>query len=504
MQLKLQPVAVVLLLSALIALPAAAENCADFANPEGAIVIGPHMSFVKKTEQPITKVAIADAEVADAELLTPTQVLLVAKEKLAITSLTLWHGDKHADVYQVEVRPLDMTWSDIQEAINRLVPNARVKVERLGNSIVLDGSVGSQGDLDRVLEVVRGFVSTFTNMVSVQGSQQVQLEVKVAEVSRSGAKQLGLGFLLDKNWKIGVFPSGSVSGSLTSGRTVRTTSSPSSTTVIDATTGTVTSVIDQASDSNTLESELLSSATLASPFSSAFQVLAHGMGDDVLALISLLKGQGLSRLLASPTLVAMNGQEAQFLVGGEVPYPVTGQDGNTSVQFKEYGIMLKFRPYLIGGEAVTLNVATEVSSLDYSRVIYSGGTVVPGITTRRGETTLQLKDGQTFAMAGLIREETQSSVSKIPFLGDIPVLGTLFTSKEFQNNESELMIIVTPRLVRALNPGEVPKLPGEDAPTEVSDLDFFLRNRMSSPQEKEMESPFRRTPSFSGEVGYMR
>lgn len=488
---KLQPVAVVLLLSMIIAHPAAAENCADFANPEGPIVIGPHMSFVKKTEQPITKIAIADAEVADAELLTPTQVLLVAKEKLAITSLTLWHGDKHADVHQVVVRPLDKTWSEIQEAINRLVPKARVKVERLANNVVLDGSVASQGDLDRVLEITRGFVSTFTNMISVEGSQQVQLEVKVAEVSRSGVKQLGLGFLLDKNWKIGVFPSGSASGSLTI--------QPGNTSTYETSTGTVITTETGGKTSN-----LLSSATLASPYSSAFQVLAHGIGDDALALVSLLKGQGLSRLLASPTLVAMNGQEAQFLVGGEVPYPVTGDSGSTSVQFKEYGIMLKFRPYLIGGEAVTLDVATEVSSLDYSRIIYSGGAAVPGITTRRGETTLQLKDGQTFAMAGLIREETQSSVSKIPFLGDIPILGTLFTSKEFQNNESELMIIVTPRLVHALNPGEVPKLPGEDAPREVSDLDFFLRNRTESPKGDGVETPFRRTPSFAGEVGYMR
>jgi pilus assembly protein CpaC len=460
---------------------------------------------VKQTSRPVTKVSIADAEVADAEVVSPTQVLLVAKKKPGMTSLTLWYGDEHAEVYEIAVRLPDGVWNSIQNALDRLAPDARVKVVRLGDGVALDGFVESQEDMERVLEIVRSYVPNFTNMVNVLGSQQVQLEVKVAEVSRSGLKQLGLGFLLDKDWKIGVFPSGSIAGTLTSSRqSSNTIASPT----VDITTfrdgSTFTEITDNSGSSSTIQSELLSSAMLSSPFGSAFQVLAHGMGDDVLALLSLLKSQGVSRLLASPTLVAMNGQEAKFLVGGEFPYPTTDENGSTNIEFKEFGVLLQFVPFLVGKDAITLKVSTEVSSLDYSNAVVSGGAAVPGLSSRRGETTLKLRDGQTFAMAGLIREETSSSVNKIPFLGDIPVLGTFFTSKEFQSNESELMIIVTPRTVRPLNPGEVPPLPGSQLGGDVSDFDFFIRNQTLPEGGSSSSYPTGRFPKFVGEIGYVR
>jgi len=460
----------------------AAQNCADFASGGCSIVIGPHMSFVKSVNRPVTKIAIADAQVADAELLTTTQILLIAKEKPGITSLTLWHGDDHAEVYQVEVRLLDKVWNDIREALRRLAPNARVQVERLGDGVVLDGTVESQQELERVLEITRTFVPSFTNMVTVSGSQQVQLEVRIAEVSRSGIKQLGLGFLLNKDWQVAVFPSGTAGGAM-SGLRERT--------------------LDQSGqnfDSKT--ASLAADAILASPFDSAFQVLAHGVNNDLLAILSILKGQGLSRLLASPTLVTMSGQDASFLVGGEFPYPVTDRNGNTNVQFKQFGIMLRFTPFVVGSETITIKVEPEVSALDYSMLTSSGGTAVPGITTRRGQSTLQLKDGQTFAMAGLLKEETRSAVNKIPFLGDLPVLGTLFTSKEFQASESELVIIVSPRLVRALNQHEVAPLPGANLGGDVSDLDFFLLNRGLPSGGPTPAAGVPKAPRFSGEIGF--
>jgi len=200
----------------------------------------------------------------------------------------------------------------------------------------------------------------------------------------------------------------------------------------------------------------------------------------------------------------MSGQEASFLVGGEFPYPVSDRYGNTNVQFKQFGIMLRFTPFVVGGETITIKVEPEVSALDYSMLTASGGTAVPGITTRRGQSTLQLKDGQTFAMAGLLKEETRSAVNKIPFLGDLPVLGTLFTSKEFQTSESELVIIVSPRLVRALNPHEVVQLPGSNLGRDVSDLDFFLLNRGLPSAGPSPAAGVPRAPRFSGEIGFTR
>ncbi|NLI82314.1 MAG: type II and III secretion system protein family protein [Deltaproteobacteria bacterium] len=461
-----------------------AANCSDFASTGCKVVIAPHMSFVKSTTAPITRIAVADPTLADAELLTPTQVLIVAQEKLGTTSLILWHGDSQADVYEIEVRLQEKVWNEIRDALRRLVPDARVKVERVGDGVVLDGTVESQRDLERVLEIVKGLTPNFTNLLSVRGSQQIQLEVKIAEVSRSGIKEIGLGFLLDKDWKVAVFPAGTAAGSLNA---VRERGAETST-----------------SNTDTILSSLGSAAILSSPYSSAFQVLAHGVEDDLLGLISLLKGQGLSRLLASPTLVTMSGQQAQFLVGGEYPYPVTDENGNVNIQFKQFGILLRFTPYLVGDETITLAVEPEVSALDYSVLAISGGTGVPGLTTRRGQTTLQLKDGQTFAMAGLLKEETRSAVSKIPLLGDIPVLGALFTSKEFQNNETELIIVVKPRIVRALNPQEVPSLPGETMAREVTDLDFFLLNRAEPRQAAHGNGKTVRVPRFIGQIGFTR
>ncbi|WP_269435751.1 type II and III secretion system protein family protein [Desulfosarcina ovata] len=144
-------------------------------------------------------------------------------------------------------------------------------------------------------------------------------------------------------------------------------------------------------------------------------------------------------------------------------------------RYKTFGIMLRFTPMVVAPETITVQVEPEISTVDYSLSVTSGGVNVPGLKTRRGSNTLQLKDGQTFVIAGLLQEDSSTVTNKIPFLGDIPYLGSLFTSKEFEKNESELMIIVTPRLVRALNPDEVPRLPGEEEMGVVGDAGFFLK-----------------------------
>lgn len=473
----------------------------DFARPGGQIDVPLHTSFVKQTEWDITRVSIADPTIADVQLLTPKQVLIMAKEKTGTTSLTLWHKKKpagndrempgseaeYAEVYDVWVYVPGLLAETIDEQIQRLAAGSRVNVIRTGNGgVLLDGVVESQEMLARVLSIVSGYVKpqSVNNLITIQGSQQVQLDVKIAEVSRSGMKKMGLSFLNNKDWTIGMFPSGEISGSAS---TLRYSGSASGGT----------------GSGRALESIV----DITSPFSSAFQVALHAVGDDTLGILSLLKGQGLSRILASPSLVAMSGQEANFLVGGEYPYPVQGQDGATNIEYKTFGVMLRFTPTVVGKETITIQVEPEVSSLDFSINVTSGGASVPGLRTRRGSTTLQLKDGQTFAMAGLLNEETSTVINKIPFLGDIPILGSLFTSKEFQKNESELVIIVTPRLVRAMNRDEVPKLPGEGEKDDPSDMDFFLFNRVQSNAEAASPSArkgLEQIRNFVGETGFSR
>lgn len=476
-----------------------AGSCRDFAQSACHIDVELQKSFVKQADETITRVSIADPRIADVELITPTQVLVIAKDRAGTTSLTLWHGDTLAEVYDIRVYASDALIQAIQDRLSRLVPGAKVRVLPAKEGVILDGEVESQETLERVLTLVKSYVTPANNLMTLKGNQQVQLEVKIAEVSRSGMKQMGLSFLNNRDWTVGVFPSGQVTGSATSDNF----HVPSTTIETIDVFGNVSRTTTEGGTDRILSSIM----DIASPFGSAFQVALHAVEDDTLAILSLLKGQGLSRILACPTLVTMSGQEAEFMVGGEYPYPVQGESGQTSIEFKRFGVMLRFTPMVVGKETLTIHVEPEVSSLDFSLPVTSGGVAVPGLRSRRGSTTLQLKDGQTFAMAGLLNEETRTVVNKIPFFGDLPLLGALFTSKEYQRNESELVIIVTPRLVRALNPEEVPLLPGEGENDHVGDVDFFLLNQVSGPVEKPpvgLGSETGRVPGFTGETGFSR
>ncbi len=439
-----------LILLILTHVPARGAENRRFGENADCIDVELHKSFLLRSEHDVMRLSIADAKVADAVSITPRQILIVAGERPGTTQLIVWHEDDEAEVFEVRVFVPGDLRADIESRIRQIVPLSRVRVWSVRDGVLLDGEVASQDDLQRVLAVVRSFGMNAINLVAVRGSQQVQIEVRIAEVSRSGMKQMGLGAVNTSNWGIGLLPAG--------------------TTVTGSGTAASTSGVAATMQGTALDAAM----ELSSPFSNAFQAAAMSVSGDTLAILSILKEQGLARLLARPTLVTMSGQEADFLVGGEFPIPTQSGDGATSVEFRQFGVMLRFTPTVVGTETITLKVAPEVSTPDYALAVYSGGVAVPGLKTRRGTTTLQLKDNQTFVMAGLLTEETSTSVQRIPFLGDLPILGALFSSKQFQKNESELVIVVTPHLVRALNPEEVPPLPGETMRDQPNDLEFYL------------------------------
>ncbi len=464
--------------------------CPDGPTDQCNISIELNKSVIKRTIRPVTRIAIANPEIVDYHLITPTQILLFAKGKLGSTNLIVWYDEDTTEVFEIRVFISGDILKTIQGAIEEIVPDARIRLKEGRSGLMVFGEVDSQEMLDAVLKVVSSYVSSYTNLVTVRGSQQVQLSVRIAEVSRTGIKQMGLGFLTNRDWAIGVFPSGGMTGTSKASTKNISTGIPARTTTYtrDPDTGRIVSASTDfqnvRQDFETVTRELASTAVLSSPYASAFQIAVHSLNNDFMGILNLLKGQNLARIIASPTLVTMSGQEASFLAGGEFPIPVQGQDNQTTIQYKSYGIMLRFTPTVVGRETITIQVEPEISSLDYSTSVVSGGVGVPGVKTRRGSTTLQLKDGQTFVMAGLLREDFFTTTSKVPLLGDIPYLGTLFTSKEVKKNESELMIIVTPHLVRALNPDEVPKLPGEDGMGMVSDYEFFMKNRTEPDQDR--------------------
>ncbi len=440
-------------------------------------------SFVLSTKRETIRVAVGDPEIAKVKAITRKQILVNAL-KPGGTNIIVWYPDETTRTFDVIVYIPGSLINQIKKELKRLIPEAaKVKVSAGREGVILTGEVDSQETLQAVLTLVSGYSSAIVNLISLRGSQQVQLEVKIAEVSRSNMKKLGLGFLTNNDWGIGVFSAGNAKGRH-EGFGTRA----------QGTTGGIES------NNSGLVSDLASSVAIGSPYGDAFQVVVHSIKDNALAILSLLKGQGIVHLLAKPTLITMSGQSANFLVGGEFPVPQEGEYGRTSIEYKEYGVMLSFTPTVVGKETITLDVSPEVSTPDYSLAIMSGGVSVPGLKTRRGSTTLQLKDGQTFVMAGLIKEDLYSVNNKIPFLGDLPFLGTLFTSKEYRKNETELVIIVTVHLVKPLNQEEVTALPGLDTYL-PGDMDFFIKNRTHGDKIKISPDLM---PAFSGSMGFTR
>jgi pilus assembly protein CpaC len=457
----------------------------DAAAPE-RLAIETGTAQVVHTARAVTRLSIADPELADVLLVTPDQILVTAKGRVGRTNLILWHGDADATVYAVDAVLSDRHADALRERIRAALPGAEIEVAPAPEGVVLSGVVPSAEAQETVLALAASAGGTPTNLLRVASPQQVQLEVQVAEVSRSGLRQMGLGLLLDDDFRLAIVPSGGVRGDLSTGASG------------GGGEGGGTGEIAAAA------AALAGAAELSSPFASAYQVFLQAFDDDLIAILSVLKEQGLARLLASPTLVALSGQEASFLVGGEFAVPVSAREGVVAIQFKEFGTLLRFTPTVVGAETISLRVEPEVSSIDFALGTQSAGTRVPGVRTRRGATTLRLNDGQSFVMAGLLREESSVVDGRFPFLGDVPWLGSLFTRKEQRVDETELVVAATVHLVRPLSAEEAPPLPGGDLDLETGDVDFFLRNRVRARTPAERDEDAEAAPTFSAPIGYSR
>ena len=518
-------------------------------------------TFLIALDFPVAKVCVGDRKIALARALSENEILIKGIRP-GITDLIIWYKDKRPpSLYNVKVEIDPALIHEVGSLIKRLVPDSNVRLIPAGSELLLEGYVTSVEDMHRVIQIVGAYfkekerkegseektgkssttinISTgrestigtegeegqleenvnFTvairnNLVVLKGYFQVQLDVKIAEVSRSGIKKMGLNFLNNsKWWSIGISNIGGASAGLDTGKSYGKNGDNSSNYSSDYSMNVTLEGIGNLnnppsisvnvnknananrgnSSSYSMDSNVTGQLSIASPFGDAINVLVHSLKGNSLAILSVLKGQGLARLLASPTLITMSGQEATFNVGGEIPVPVTDKDGNTTIEYKEYGIILRFTPYVIRKDTITLVVEPEVSAPDWGLGTSSGGVAVPGITTRKVKTTLQLKDGQTFVIAGLLKEESHISTRKVPFLGDIPFVGTLFTQKEFSRDETELVVIVTPHLVRPLNQKEISGLPGDLISQDINDLEFFLVNTIRF-----------KPPRYLGEIGFSR
>jgi pilus assembly protein CpaC len=371
----------------------------------------------------ITRVSLTSPNVADAMVTTPSQLLIHGKAPGTI-SMFVWDRAGGIKRFEVVVR---RDLSQLGEQLKQLFPGEPISIHSNGKDVVISGIVTSKYVVDKAAEVTAGYVEKKEDVVNLLRQQegvatnQVLLRVRFAEVSRSAMTELGTS----------IFANGTDQGRWF-GRTTT----------------------DQIPGPAFADGKLI--------FSDFLNLFLFDAKNQIGGVIRALQNKGLFQSLAEPNLIAENGKEASFLAGGEYPYPVVqgGSDRNTvTIQFKEFGVRLNFTPTIVGDDLVKVKVRPEVSSLDFSNALTMEGFRVPAISTRRTETEVELQDGQTFAIAGLMNNTMTSQMQKIPGIGDIPILGLLFRSKAAQKNQTELVVMITPQILRRGSTGVSPKLP---------------------------------------------
>lgn len=416
----------------------------------GQLDVPLNKSQVLTVDRPFAKAMIGSEEIADIMPITNRSLYVLGK-KMGTTSLTVYDNANNViSVVDVAVGP-DIV--SLRRQLSELIPGEQIGAKISNDSVVLTGVVSNGPAINRAIELAKTYASDkVVNMMSVGASQQVMLEVRFSEISRQTGKQIGLsGF--------GFSDGGTFGAAIGNGAGL----------VPDATNGSGVLRLDSITGSFGV-------------FRKAFDIA----GLNIDAVLDALERKGLVKTLANPTLVALSGETASFLAGGEFPVPVAqsngggggggGNGGSISVEFKPFGVSLAFTPTVLADGVINLAVEPEVSSIDPSASISVNGLVIPGLQTRRANTVLELRDGESFALAGLIRKDFQTTVRQVPLLGSIPIIGSLFRSSGFQKGETELVIVVTPRLVQPIKAGAPVALP-TDRVQNPHELDLFLMGR---------------------------
>ena len=409
--------------------PAANRLVAEGVGADGKVRVMSNTTTVLTTTRPVKELVIGTPDVADVTVLGERQVLVTAK-KPGSTQLIVRDETGRSQVADVIV---GMDLGALQAELTDAFPNHKISAASMNGAIALRGQVPDLKVAEQAVSMAQPYSPRVLNMLEVAGGQQVMLQVRFAEVSRRATNQLGVNFAMTD----GTFSAGSNIGQ----------NAPSG-------------FAPTPSDANFGSDLLTSSGAGVSIFGGG------AVGDTAFRyFIQALRQNNLLRVLAEPNLVAISGQEASFLAGGEFPIPVpqTGAGGGSTItiEYREFGVRLNMTPLVLGDGRIRLKLTPEVSDLDFSSPLTIQGSRIPIINKRTVTTTIELADGQSFAVAGLLDHAVNASKDVTPLLGDIPVLGALFRSTRYERRETELVVLVTPKLVEPMNPSQVPPLPGE-------------------------------------------
>ncbi len=419
------------------------------AGSQGSLRIYAGRSMILQSRTPMKRVSITDPAIASTVVISPTQLMIHGLKPGTVT-LLLWDADERLRSFdlqvQIDIRP-------VQSQLERLFPDEKIDVGQSGGALVLNGEVSSQEVIDKAVALGQTQAPSVVSTMWVREPPKdtIMLKVRFAEVDRAAVQELGANF----------FSTGA-------GNTVGSTTTQQFGGGFLTNSGAIPAGVEGGSDPESPSVVAGGIGRTLTPTPSAFglndllNIFIFRADVNMGMVIRAMQQKNLLQILAEPDLLAANGQEASFLAGGEFPFPMvqTGTGSTAiSIVFKEFGIRLRFVANVLEDGKIRLKVAPEVSALDYSNALTVSGFLIPALTSRKAETEVELGNGQSFAIAGLIDNRITEAVSKVPGLGDIPILGKLFQSKALNKNKTELMVMVTPTIVVPLEPGQAPPLP---------------------------------------------
>ncbi len=416
-------------------------------------------AVVVESDVPFAEVSIANPGIADISTLSDRSIYVLGKTP-GRTTMTLLSADGKL-IANIEVR-VTPDIGEFKERLQQILPGENIEVRTANDGIVLSGTVSSTAKLDRALDLANRYApDRVSNLMSVGGTQQVMLKVRFAEMQRSVSKSLSSSLAISSGTGLGVH-------------------------------GETGTWLDGTNDINTpIQAGADQEAGLALGFQAGSLKFA--------VLLEALESKGMVRTLAEPTLTALSGQEARFLAGGEYPIPVSTGDGGITVEYKPFGVELSFTPTVVDGNLINLQINAAVSSIDSTTSLNIGNVAINAFKRRETSTTVEMRDGESFVIAGLLQDDFRDLNGQVPWLGDIPILGALFRSADYQRNQSELVIIVTPHLVTPTR-GEVLALPTDRVriPTEN---ELFLFGQVAGQQGGAAGEVARQ--DFNGSYGYV-
>jgi pilus assembly protein CpaC len=436
---------------------------------ERKITIGLDKSVLIDVPEDLSNVLVSNPEIVDAVVQTSRQVYLLAKAVGEANAFLVAPDGRRIAVIEITV---NRDLSALNDTLARLLPGSKIRAEMMGDTVVLAGSVMNPVDANRAADLAARVVKSkdkVVNMLATDAKEQVLLKVQVAEMHRDGMRRIGVDL-----------PGAVVSaGNFTFTKVIQNAFP-------------VTSPIVPGAIATGLATPPLVAA------GSAFQPSWSSGGDSVTAMIQALERTGVLRLLAEPTLTAMSGETAKCLAGGEFPVPVSQNENTISVEWKQFGVNVAFKPVVLTEGRISLTIMAEVSEISNEGSVTIGTISLPGLKVRRAETTLELPSGATLAMAGLLSEDTRQSVEGTPALKNLPVLGALFRSNDYRKRETELVILVTPYIATHSSPAEIAR-PGDGfAPqSELKELFFGNINRVYGHGDDPANHRYR------GDYGYM-